>query len=339
MPSLGKRVGRLGAERARRVRLVLAEEQAGLRLGVQVEHAEFLVLGPGDRVRGCGPRDAGLGSAVFPGPRVAEPQGGQHVQRGVLVGAIVHGDAAQDVFRPVLRVLHLDIEITPLLEDTRIEELVFHVVPGPGPVHRRQIGVGEFGLRVLVEVALIAVRRQVIDVEVVLLDVLTMVALGVGQAEQAFLQDRVPLVPQRESQAQPLLVVADPGDAILTPPVRAGPGLVVAEVGPGVSVVAVILPDRAPLPFAEIRSPRSPRQRPSGLPGVAVPRPSARLGWGRAARWADPQARCPCPFWALVFVKSGLWSPRIVFGLRQKAMTLLMPVGLPRIRSGACSGG
>ena len=68
-------------------------------------------------------------------------------------------------------------------------------------------------------------RREVIDVEVVLLDVLTMVALGIGQAEQANLQDRVPLVPQGQSQAQPLLVVADPGYAILTPPVRARPRL------------------------------------------------------------------------------------------------------------------
>ena len=279
MPSLGKRVGRLGAERARRVRLVLTEQQAGLRLGVQVEDAEFLVLGPGDRVRGCDPGDAGLGLALFPGPRVAEPQGGQHVQRGVAVRAVVHGDAAQDVFRSALRVLHLDVEITPVLEDTRIEELVFHVVPRPGPVHRHQVVVGEFGLRVLVEVALVAVRRQVVDVEVVLLDVLTMVALGVGQAEQPFLQDRVPLVPQRESQAQPLLVVADPGDAILTPPVRAGAGLVVAEVGPGVSVVAVVLPDCAPLPLAEVRSPGSPRNtRPGFLQALLLGRQRGRVG-------------------------------------------------------------
>jgi hypothetical protein len=96
--------------------------------------------------------------------------------------------------------------------------------------HRHQLVVGELGLRVLVEVALVAVRRQVIDVEVVLLDVLTVIALGIGQAEQALLHDRVPLVPQRESQAQPLLVVADPGDAILSPAVRARPCLIMTEI-------------------------------------------------------------------------------------------------------------
>src|SRR5580693_1136013 len=63
-------------------------------------------------------------------------------------------------------------------------------------------------------------------------------------------------------------------------------------------------------------APRLATRRPSGLPAGAVPRPSARRGRGRAARWADPPARCPCPFWALVFVRSlalvvvrsGLWS-------------------------------
>ena len=129
MPSLGKRV----AGSVPNVRAVFVsfsqKSRSGLRLSVEVEHAEFLVLGPGDRVRGCDPGDAGLRFAGFPGPRVAEPQGGQYVQRGVLVRAIVHGDAAQNVFRPVLGVLHLDIEITAVLEDARIEELVFHFVP------------------------------------------------------------------------------------------------------------------------------------------------------------------------------------------------------------------
>jgi hypothetical protein len=75
-------------------------------------------------------------------------------------------------------------------------------MPGPGPVLRYQLVAGELGLRVLVEAALVAVRRQVIDVEVVLPDVFTMIAFGIGQAEQALHQDRVPLVPQRESEAQ-----------------------------------------------------------------------------------------------------------------------------------------
>ena len=213
----------------------------------------------------------------------------------------MHGDAAEDVFGPGLGVLHLDVEVAAVVEDTRIDQLVLEFVPGPGPVRRHQVVVGELGLRVLVELALVAVRRQVIDVEVVLLDVLAVVALGIGQAEQALLQDRVPLVPQRQSQAQPLLVVADPGEAVLPPAVRARPGLIMTEVRPGVAVVAVVLPDRAPLALAEIRSPGPPRNARPGPPAAAAPRRSARpdrpgpvvtqarLAWSRssstASRW------------------------------------------------------
>ncbi len=166
---------------------------------------------------------------------------------------------------PAFRVLHLDVEVVALVEDAGVHELVLQLVPGPGPVLRDQVVVGELGLRVLVQPALVAVRRQVVEVEVVLLDVLAVVALGVGQAEEALLKNRVPLVPQRERQAQALLVVADSGQAVLAPPVGPGPRLVVTEVRPGVSVVAVVLADRPPLPFAEIRPPGPPRHTRPGL--------------------------------------------------------------------------
>jgi hypothetical protein len=179
-------------------------------------------------------------------------------------------------------VLHLDIEITVFVEGAGIDELVLHFIPRPGPVHRHQFVVGELGLRVLVEIALVAVRREVINVEVVLLDVFAMVALGIRQAEQALLQDRVPLVPQRKSQAKALLVVADPGDAILTPPIRARSRVIMTEVRPGVSAVAVVLPDCPPLTLTEIRSPGTPRNaRPGFLQPLLLGRQRRRIGHGR----------------------------------------------------------
>ena len=60
-------------------------------------------------------------------------------------------------------------------------------------------------VRVLVEPALVGVRRQVVEVEVVLLDVLAVIALGVRQPEQPLFENRVVLVPQREREAQSLL--------------------------------------------------------------------------------------------------------------------------------------
>jgi hypothetical protein len=58
-------------------------------------------------------------------------------------------------------------------------------------------------------------RRSTIQVEVILLGVLTVVAFTVGQAEQAFVEDRVYAVPQGQGEAEALLVVGDAGQAVL----------------------------------------------------------------------------------------------------------------------------
>ena len=152
------------------------------------------------------------------------------MQDSILRRAVVHRNTAENVFRAALRVLHLDVKIAAVVEDPRIDELVLKFVPGPGAVHRHEIGIRELGLRVLVEPALVAMRREVVDVEVVLLHILTMVALTVRQAKETLLQNRVPLVPQREGEAQSLLIITDPGQAIFTPPIRAGPRLIVTEI-------------------------------------------------------------------------------------------------------------
>src|SRR4051794_29707105 len=52
-----------------------------------------------------------------------------------------------------------------------------------------------------------------------------------------------------------LLVVGDSGHSILTPPVGTRSRLIVREVRPSVSIMAVVLPHSSPLPFAHIRAP------------------------------------------------------------------------------------
>ena len=101
-------------------------------------------------------------------------------------------------------------------------------------------------------------RRRAVEVEVVFLDVLAVIALAVGQAEQALLEDRVLAVPEGQREAEPLLVVGDAGQAVFAPAVGARAGLVVGEVVPGVAALAVVLADRAPLAFAQVRSPLLP---------------------------------------------------------------------------------
>src|SRR5262249_43169642 len=90
------------------------------------------------------------------------------------------------------------------------------------------------------------------------LDVLAVVALAVGEAEEALLQDRIASVPQREREAQPLVRIGDARQSILAPAVGPGASLVVAEVVPGVPVVAVLLAHGAPLALAEVGTPLLP---------------------------------------------------------------------------------
>jgi len=62
---------------------------------------------------------------------------------------------------------------------------------------------------------------RAVEVEIILLDVLAVIAFAVGQAEQPFLEDRVLAVPQGERETQPLVVVAETGEASLAPVIGA----------------------------------------------------------------------------------------------------------------------
>ena len=97
--------------------------------------------------------------------------------------------------------------------------------------------------------------RRAVEVEIVFLHVLAVIALAVGQAEQALLEDRVLAVPEREREAEPLLVVGDAGQPVLAPVIRPRARLVVAEVIPGIAVLAVILAHGAPLALAQSKGP------------------------------------------------------------------------------------
>src|SRR5208283_1856693 len=106
-----------------------------------------------------------------------------------------------------------------------------------------------------------------IRVEMALLDVLAVVALGVREPEQPLLQDRVPAVPQREGEAQAALAVGDAQEPVLAPAVGAAARLLVREVAPALAVRGVVLSHGAPLPLREI-----------GAPALPVPRAQAVLG-------------------------------------------------------------
>ena len=118
-----------------------------------------------------------------------------------------------------------------------------------------EIGVGKCRVRVFVKESHVRVRRRRIEVEVVLLDVLAVVAFAVRQAEQALLDDGVLAVPECQRETEHAARVADAAEAVLAPAVSPVARLVMAEVVPCVAVGAVVLANGAPLPVAEVRPP------------------------------------------------------------------------------------
>src|SRR4030095_366 len=152
-------------------------------------------------------------------PSVAKPQCRQDTQPGRFRPPVVHGDTDKHVFWSLLGVFDKNVKVAVVVKYAGVEQLVLELFPRAPPGSLNEVPVGILALRVLVEVLHVRVRRRAVEVKVVLLDVLTVIRLAVGEPKQALLQDRVALVPQRECEAQPLLVIADSAEAVLAPPV------------------------------------------------------------------------------------------------------------------------
>jgi hypothetical protein len=75
------------------------------------------------------------------------------------------------------------------------------------------------------------------------------IAFLVRKAEQALFQYGILFVPQSEREANMLMTIGNSGNAVFAPAIGARAGVVVREIVPRVTVGAVILADRAPLPL------------------------------------------------------------------------------------------
>jgi hypothetical protein len=179
-------------------------------------------------------------------------------------------------------VFDYDIEIAVVVEHARVDQLELRLVPAAPPALLDQPGVGKCRLRIFVEHAHVGVGRGAVEVIVKLLDVLAVVALGIGQPKKALLQDRVAAVPQSEAEAEQQLIVGEPAKPILAPAIGSAARMVVWKIPPRIAVLAVILAHRSPLPLAQIRSPASPvnavadRFEARGLGGLGCCGPECR---------------------------------------------------------------
>ncbi len=186
------------------IRLVLAEQ--GVRPGAvrargghQLQLSQERMLHR-DRVRPGG-LHLGPRTADVPGPGVPEPGGGQHVQGlGVRTG-VGHLDRHQHVQRIGLDVVHVDDPVAVAVEGSGVEQLVLGIELAPAAVLVAELLVREGSLRIVVPPPVPRVAGHAVEVPPVLLDVLAVVSLGTRQAEQAFLEDRIAAVPQRQAEA------------------------------------------------------------------------------------------------------------------------------------------
>jgi hypothetical protein len=165
---------------------------------------------------------------------------------------VLHGDREQQVIGRRLGVLDHDVEVAPLVEDAQVAQLHLGRAPIALGARAHQLVVRERALRVLVERLAVGVRGRRVQVEVLLLHVLAVVALGARQPEEALLEDRIGAVPQREREAHPALAIAEPQQAVLSPAVGAAPGLIVREVLPRRPLGRVVLAHGAPLPLGQV---------------------------------------------------------------------------------------
>src|SRR5215831_7064533 len=97
-----------------------------------------------------------------------------------------------------------------------------------------------------------------IEVIVQFLDVLAVVSLSIGKPKQTLLENRITAVPERKRQAEKLLVVGKPGQAVLPPAIGVAARLVVGQIIPRGAARAVVLAHCPPLPLAQIGAPLAP---------------------------------------------------------------------------------
>ncbi len=256
---VGRGVGR--APQALGVAFVLGEQCLRRVSAIKVIGPQGGMLGAHRPLRLPARRDLGdarLGVSRAPGPGVAEPQRRQQMQGGRLRAAVGGDDADVDLVRRGLGVAHFHVPVAAVVECARVEQGEWRIKARAARVLMHQPAIRVLGLGILVEIAHPGVGGRGVEIEVVLLDVLAVVALVAGEAEGALLEDRIAAVPQRQREAQTLLLVADAAHAILIPAVGAGARLVMVEVLPGVAVRAVVLAHRAPGALRQIRPPQAP---------------------------------------------------------------------------------
>ncbi len=195
---------------------------------------------------------------LAPAPGIAKPERWQQVKRGRFRSAICDRRANQDVVLGRLGVFNRDVEVAVFAQDTSVPEFELRLHFGALGIAPDQFVVGKLRLRVTIRHPHVGMGRRVVLEEKYFLHILAVISLRTRQTKEAFLEDGIALIPEGESKTEPLFEIRNATNSIFAPAVGAGACVVVREIIPGVAIRAVILPHRAPLPFAQIRPPQMP---------------------------------------------------------------------------------
>jgi hypothetical protein len=109
--------------------------------------------------------------------------------------AVGRGDPDADVVRRRLGVTDRDIEEPILVQNARVTKLVLGLGPAAPGVLGNELPIGEGRLRVAIQPFTIGMRRRRTNRPPILLDVLAVISLRVGQAEQPLFEPVIVGVP------------------------------------------------------------------------------------------------------------------------------------------------
>ena len=162
------------------------------------------------------------------------------------VRAVGYPHGHQHVGRVGLGVPDLGDPVPVIVEHAGIQQLVLHVELAAPAVFRQQVLIRERGLRIVVPPPVPGVAGRCSRYhQYSFTSSPWLPSSPVSPNGRSFKIGSRP-VPQRQPQAQPLLHIAETGQAILAPPVGPGPGRIVRQVIPRPAVRAAVPPETVP---------------------------------------------------------------------------------------------
>ena len=153
----------------------------------------------------------------LPGPGVAKPERGKHIDSGRIAASVGDGNSNRDIVDIFLGILNLHIEVSAVLEDACVEQFELGLLTIAPRVLLDQLRIRKRLVRVLVQILHIGMSRRGVEIEVILFHVLAVISFGTGQAEQPLFQDGVITVPESQREAEMLMVIAYPSYAVFVP--------------------------------------------------------------------------------------------------------------------------